>query len=284
MEKWKKEYEEIKVPEDLKEKMEEFIMKAKQQKRRAKKIRLYKTFGSMAAVMAIVLILPNTSATAAAAMQQLPILGDFFKVVTVREYQLDGDRNMADVKVPEVVADENADAGDEAVQEAKQSAESINFDIQEETDKVINEFKKNLEEYGDETYQDLMIDSKVLTNDDKWFSLELLIYQGAGSGYEQHRHYTIDKTTGKRVSLKDICGDDYVETISEQVKQQMRERMAADENVYYWVDDEDIPEINFQQIREDQDFYVNGDGKVVVCFDEYEVAPGYMGCVEFTIE
>ena len=129
-----------------------------------------------------------------------------------------------------------------------------------------------------------MVDSEVLTDDERWFSLGLVLYQGAGSGYERHRHYTIDKTTGKRAVLSDFYGEDYVQTISEEVKKQMKERMEADENVVYWLENEDIPEWNFQVIAEDQDFYVNSSGQVVICFDEYEVAPGYMGCVEFVME
>ena len=129
-----------------------------------------------------------------------------------------------------------------------------------------------------------MVDSKVLTDDERWFSLELVLYQGAGSGYERRRHYTIDKTTGKRAQLSEFFGEDYVETISEEVKTQMRKRMAEDENLTYWIDNEDIPEWNFTSISDNQDFYINKDGKAVICFDEYEVAPGYMGCVEFVME
>ena len=39
-----------------------------------------------------------------------------------------------------------------------------------------------MEEYGEEGYQDLIIDSKVLADNDCWFSLDLVLYQGAGSG------------------------------------------------------------------------------------------------------
>lgn len=31
------------------------------------------------------------------------------------------------------------------------------------------------------------------------------------------------------------------------------------------------------------DFYINDSGKLVLVFDEYEVAPGYMGVVSFEI-
>ena len=282
MEDWKKEYDNIKVPEEMREKLEQSINRAKEEKKRMKKITLYKTFGSMAAVLAIVLILPNTSQTAAAAMQQIPLLGNLFKVVTVRDYQVNEERNNADVKVPQVevdTADDNADS--DTVAQARASADAINFDINEETNKLIEEFKESLK--NEEGYQSLYIDSNVKLDTDNLFSLELILYQGAGSGYEQHKHYTVDKKTGKELSLKDLCGDDYIDTISEEIKTQMREQMAADETVQYWLDDPEVEEWNFDKIAEDQDFYVNEDGHIVVCFNEYDVAPGSMGCVEFTL-
>ena len=280
---WKKEYEEIKVPENMKERMEASIERAKMEKRKVKKVKLWKTCASAAAVLAIVLVLPNTSQTAAAAMQQIPLLGNLFKITTVREYQVDEERNMANVKVPQVEVQDategNTDA-DRAAQ-AKESADAINFDIEEETNKLIDEFKESMK--NEEGYQDIYIDSKVLTDNDRLFSLELILYQGAGSGYEQHKHYTVDKLTGKELTLKDLCGNDYVDTISEEVKKQMKEQMAADESVKYWLDDPDVPEWNFDKIAEDQDFYVDAEGHVVICFNEYDVAPGSMGCVEFTM-
>jgi len=281
LKKWKGEYENIQVPEELREKIEESIKRARKEKRKMKKRNIYKMLGSVAAVLAIMIILPNTSKTAAAAMQQMPILGDFFKVVTIREYQVDEERNMANVKVPEVRPTEDENRSEETMQQAQKSVEEINQAIQQETDKLIEEFKANLE--ADGGYQDIYSDSTVLTDDERWFSLELVLYQGAGSGYEQHRHYTIDKTTGKRAELKDFYGEDYIETISEQIKNQMREQMEKDENVIYFLDS-DMPEWDFKEIKEEQDFYINTDGKVVVCFDEYEVAPGYMGCVEFVLD
>ena len=280
---WKKEYEEIKVPENMKERMEASIARAKKDKRKVKKVKLWKTCTSAAAVLAIVLILPNTSQTAAAAMQQIPLLGNLFKITTVREYQVDEERNMANVKVPQVEVQDSTDGNTDAdtAAQAKKSADAINFDIEEETNKLIDEFKESMK--NEEGYQDIYIDSKVLTDNDRLFSLELILYQGAGSGYEQHKHYTVDKKTGKELSLKDLCGDDYIDTISEEIKTQMREQMAADETVQYWLDDPEVEEWNFDKIAEDQDFYVNEDGHIVVCFNEYDVAPGSMGCVEFTL-
>lgn len=55
----------------------------------------------------------------------------------------------------------------------------------------------------------------------------------------------------------------------------------------YWVRDgegveEDLIEV-FETIKEDQNFYITEQGKLVIAFDKYEVAPGYMGLVEFEI-
>ena len=283
MEKWKREYDRIVVPEKGKEKMEEAVMRAKEKKERIRRKRRIRSVGSAAAVFAILLILPNTSRTAAAAMQQIPVLGNFFQVVTIREYQVDEERYQADVKVPEGVPEHMDGMSEETAQQTKETTDAINFDIRQATEELIEEFKSTMEEFED-GYGDIIVDSEVLTDDEKWFSLDLVLYQGAGSGYERHRHYTIDKTTGRRAELSDFFGEDYVETISEEVRAQMRKRMAEDENVTYWIDYEDVPEWNFESIAEDQDFYVNKDGKVVICFNEYEVAPGYMGCVEFVME
>ncbi len=46
----------------------------------------------------------------------------------------------------------------------------------------------------------------------------------------------------------------------------------------------DMPELNWQGIKEDQNFYFDAGGNLVIVFDEYEVAPGYMGAQEFTVD
>ena len=76
---------------------------------------------------------------------------------------------------------------------------------------------------------------------------------------------------------------DYITAISEDIKLQMTEQMKADENVVYNLNCE-VSEDNFEHIATDQNFYINQDGKLVIVFDEYEVAPGFMGCPEFIID
>lgn len=52
--------------------------------------------------------------------------------------------------------------------------------------------------------------------------------------------------------------------------------------MYFYNTGEDYVD-EFNLITGDESFYFNENGEIVIVFDEYEVAPGYMGAVEFTI-
>ena len=86
------------------------------------------------------------------------------------------------------------------------------------------------------------------------------------------------------IRLKDLFQEnaDYQAVISENIKTQMKQQMTEDENKIYWLNS-DIPDENFTSISDDVNFYVNESGKLNIVFDEYQVAPGYMGVVTFEI-
>ncbi|MDE7283007.1 MAG: DUF3298 domain-containing protein [Lachnospiraceae bacterium] len=258
------------------------------ERRNAKFIRLAV---AAAVLIGIFMILPNTSAAVANAMEQIPVIGQLVKVVTFRDYEYETDRNMADIKVPEIKPDiqtENGQVEDgqlnnsDVLENLEHTTEEINAEIQEITDKLIEEFEANLE--YEEGYQDVIVTSEVLSTTADYFTLKLICYQGAGSGYEWNYYYTIDLNTGERLKLKDLFkeGADYITPISENIKKQMQEQMDKDENVYYWLNDE-IVDWNFKSITDETSFYLNEKDNVVIGFNEGEVAPMYMGTVEFEI-
>ncbi len=262
----------------LNRKMEETKKRNKNERNKKRWIRFSAT---AAALVGAFLILPNTSVTIANAMEQIPVIGQLVKVVTFRNYEYETDRNMADVEVPEIVLKEPAK--DTQVQETlERSTEEINAEIQKITDEMVEFFESNLED--EEGYQDIMVKSEVLATTQDYFTLKLICYQGAGSGAQWNYYYTIDLNTGERLKLKDIFveGADYITPISENIKEQMQAQMDADEMVYYWLNDE-IEEWNFKSITEETSFYLNEKDNVVIGFDEGDVAPMYMGCVEFEI-
>lgn len=288
----KEEYEKPQMSQkqlgELRAKMKEADRMNNKERRNAKFIRLVV---AAAVLIGVFMILPNTSAAVANAMEQIPVIGQLVKVVTFRDYEYETDRNMADIKVPEIKPDiqtENGQIEDgqlnnsDVLENLEHTTEEINAEIQEITDKLIEEFEANLE--YEEGYQDIVVTSEVLSTTDDYFTLKLICYQGAGSGYEWNYYYTIDLNTGERLKLKDLFkeGADYITPISENIKKQMQEQMDQDENVYYWLNDE-IVEWNFKSITDETSFYLNEKDNVVIGFNEGDVAPMYMGTVEFEI-
>ena len=262
----------------LKKKMKE----ARRMEQRARnKKRIIRTVSAAAAVVAAFVILPNTSASIALAMEQIPVIGNLVEVVTFRDYSYETDRNMADIQVPEIQVSDQADTG-EVQDKLNKTTEEINAEIQRISEGLIAEFEAGLE--YEEGYQDVVVNSEVLTTTQDYFTLKLLCYQGAGSGYAWNYYYTIDLNTGERLKLKDIFkeGADYIIAISENIKEQMQAQMDADDSVYYWLHDE-IEEWNFKSITDETSFYINEKGNVVIGFNEGDVAPMYMGTVEFEI-
>lgn len=275
------------IPAEGLEKMKFAIKTAKLVKAK-RRTRIKKRFTQMAtaALVFMLVAIPNVSAEAADAMSEIPIIGVFCEAVTFRDYHYSSERFQADVSVPEIIESTEDAYGQRRV--IDKDTKDINNRIRAIADKLIGEFKSGLEENGD-GYANLYINYEILHTTDEYFTLKLITFQGAGSGFEQNYYYTIDVDTGKEVMLSDMfpSGIDYVGLISENIKQQMRERMENTESgAMYWVDIEKtdpIYEWSFTQIASEQQFYVNADGELVISFDEGEVAPMYMGTQEFVI-
>ena len=267
----KTEYERVKMPEFQAAQLKETILRAKADNRRAAARR--KSLAGIAAAIALLIALPNASPTVARAMSDVPVLGGIIRVVTFRNYTYEDERHSAQIDAPQLIVD-----GDAAL---ANTTDEINAEIAKITAELTDEFQKSLQEDG---YLDMKIRSEIVTATEDIFTLRLICYQAAASGYEENRYYTINLRTGERLRLSDLFADgaDYVTPISEEIKRQMRERMAADENETYWLDSGD-PEWDFNAIEPDAEFYLNEHGELVISFNEGDAAPMYMGVVTFAI-
>lgn len=277
----KKEYMGVKAPQKGKEKVINAMEKAIKDKNRKKTILFRKRLTAAAAVVAVAIILPNTNASVAMAMENIPVIGGLFKVVTFRNYEYDDGHRSAKVDVPQLAMEESPDM---AAPQAMAGINELNKNVEDYTNMLIEKFEAEAETIG-EGYQGLDITYDVVMDTADWFTLKIDVLETQASGYEQHKYYHIDKRTGNIATLKDLFIDnaDYISPISEEIKRQMRENMAKDENLIYFLDSEITPEEDFVQIQPEQNFYFNENGDIVIAFDEYEVAPGYMGSLEFVI-
>ena len=232
-----------------------------------------------AAAAALFIMVPNISPVAAHAMAEIPLIGTLVKAITFRDYVDEQDHTRIDIQVPHI---EITEIEEENTTVSSEAASSINVDIDQIANAFIEKYQETLKE--ENPHLDIYMDYETIASTESYFTLKLNCFEASGGGYNWNKFYTIDCYTGKQLQLKDLFleGTDYITAISEDIIAQMKEQMASDENLIYFVDT-DMPGDNFTKIRPDQNFYINAENQLVIAFDEYEVAPGYMGTVEFVI-
>lgn len=281
------EYRSIPVPPAMKERVQTAICKTDEpsgrsseknnsakSSRRAPVIML-RTIQTTAAALLTITVLANLSPQTAYAMEKIPILGAITHVVTFRTYEKQEGKTEAKVEVPKIESENSSGFS--------QAAEKVNRSAEEYTNQIIEQFEADVAEDGSENPHALYSDYKVVTDNERFFTLRIDTLEIMASGAQSVKLYTIDKTTDQIVTLSDLFPDnnDYISFLSDAVKTQMRQNMEADSSLIYFLDQG--MDSDFTSIKPDQDFYINESGHLVLVFDEYEVAPGYMGIVEIEL-
>lgn len=235
-----------------------------------------------AAVVLCGIALPNISPVVAQATSRIPFLGVFFESVTFRNYEYNDETHIANVETPVIVAEgtSEADANDVAVME--QTAAEVNAQIADRVGELVTGFRETLESEG---YSALEVSHEVLTDSDRYYSIAVHAFTSQADGYEESDYYTIDKTTGQLVTLDDLYEGDYVTSISNELREKMLAANEAGEADYFIAGVDDIPEdLGFTQIAADQSFFIDSEGRTVICFNEGEVGPMSMGSVQITLD
>ena len=215
--------------------------------------------------------LPNVSVVYAKAMENIPIIGKLVEVLTIRNYFYSDGRHELDAEIPSV--------NDSS---ASNASELINMNVNELTSEIIQKFYAELEITENQGYGSIYIDYETITNTDQWFTLKLTVTEVTGSSNVCHVFYHIDRTKGKYVQFGDFIAKENFDTIEQIIIKQMKAQMAANANITYWVDSYELGE-SITSLDVNQNFYFNENGDFVIVYNKYEVAPGSMGCPEFTI-
>ena len=269
----KNEYERIPVPREARERMLAGIAQAKRENRRRSAVRLLgRTAAAGAAAAACMVLLVNVSPSVANAMERIPVIGAIARVVTLDTYKDQTNHFEADIQIPKVEGQE----GTETPQ--------VNISIEEYAQSLIRMYEQDLAASQGEGNYSLTSSYEVVTDNDRYLSLRINTTLVMASGTEFVKIFTVDKSTGQVITLAELLGNDpaRLTAVSESIKSQMAAQMAADESVMYFYQS-DTPEMDFKGLSGDESFYLDSQGQLVITFDEYEVAPGYMGAVEFTI-
>ena len=274
MDKLKSDYESIPVPKEAKERMLAGIARAKKEQKGEIIMKFVKkTGGAAAAAMIAITVLANATPALANAMEQIPVIGSIAKVVTFRTYEDKKDNFEADIKVPQVTIEGSGDAQVPA-----------NKTIEEYGNELIAMYEEELSRNNGEGHYGLDSRYEVVTDNSKYLCIRIDTTLTMASGTQYVKIFTIDKATGNILTLKDLFHDrpEMLDAVSNNIKSQMAEQMAKDDSVMYFYQSEMTDE-DFKGLTGDESYYFNENGELVIAFNEYDVAPGYMGAVQFTI-
>lgn len=275
----KKEYDNIEIPEELDLVVDNAIKKGKEESN----FNEGKSFFSpkrlcytAAAVLIVFASGVNINSTFAENMEKVPVIGSVARLINYRTYVVKEDGFEANINVAKV----------DGLDDEKLEKE-LNDKFIKEGQREYDSFLKEMEEIkadGGKGHIYLDTSYEVKTDNDDVFSVIYERYESNASSDLKYKSYTIDKKNKAVVSLESLFKDNsYIDTISNYIKSEMKRQMDIDENKVYFVDDKEVGDENFDKIDKAQNFYINNKGKLVILFDKYEVAPGYMGAVEFEI-
>lgn len=264
----KKDYDNIKIPKELDDVVNDALNSNI-------KYRKYQNKMVIAASLLLVVLGINISPAFAQTLSKIPIIGNLVKIITIKNYSIDENGYKASIDVPKISGLTD-----------KKLEYKLNSEFEKEGKKLYEDFLEEMEILkSDKVQGHSLVESwyEVLTDNEDLFSVVVYTHYAQGSSNTIRKFYNIDKKNETILSLEGMFkNNDYINVISQNIKEQMRDNMKKDKNKHYWIDDE-IKEMNFKFIDKNQDFYINKNGELVICFDKYDVAPGYMGLVEFTI-
>lgn len=239
---------------------------------------LRRSLATALASCACFVLLVNGSPSFAQAVYEVPVLGSLARIFTVTEYTINDKERVIDVRLPALENTGHTDLEQQINQE-------ISTRIQAVIDAAEARARETKEAYvatgGDpDDYMPVIIDVdyEVKCQNEQYLSFVVTETETRASAYTEFYTYNIDLETGKELSLRDLLGPNWMETVNAQVAEQIAERAQDPDNIY-WTEEQG----GFQGIEEDQPFYLNADGLPVVVFEKYEIAPGSMGSQEFVI-
>lgn len=201
----------------------------------------------------------------ASSLDKLPVIGSMVNIDKLKISFASGN-NELDASIPNIEYQNNVD-------------ERLNKEINKLTFRIIDSFFK---EFDDDNHHYTKIDYEVITDNYEWFTLKINVLETMASSSNFAKYYHINKKTNQLTKLSDLFKNgDYKEVLVQEIKKQMLERMSEDPTITYWIDDYD--DGTFKTIEDDQNFYFNKKGELVIFFNEYEVGPGSIGSQEFVI-
>lgn len=274
IDKLKENYNNIEIPKELDDVINDAFNESENKKLENNKkdwrrnMKNMKKWYASAAAVGLIIVSVNASSTFAKSLENIPVIGNIIRVVNFNNYRINKDGMDVSISLPEVSSD------------SKDLEYKLNKEFEKEGKEAYKKYEaevEKLEKEGKTTHKSAEMWSETVAENDKTLSVAIYNTETEASASTSRKIYNIDKKDKTILTLEGMFGNnDYVDVLSKNILSQMKERTKKDSNDVYFVD-------NTFKIKKDQPFYINDKGELVICFDEYEVAPGSAGLVEFVI-
>lgn len=274
IDKLKENYNNIEIPKELDDVINDAFNESENKKLENNKkdwrrnMKNMKKWYASAAAVGLIIVSVNASSTFAKSLENIPVIGNIIRVVNFNNYRIDKDGMDVSISLPEVSSD------------SKDLEYKLNKEFEKEGKEAYKKYEaevEKLEKEGKTTHKSAEMWSETIAENDKTLSAAIYNTETEASASTSRKIYNIDKKDKTILTLEGMFGNnDYVDVLSKNILSQMKERTKKDSNDVYFVD-------HTFKIKKDQPFYINDKGELVICFDEYEVAPGSAGLVEFVI-
>ena len=274
IDKLKENYNNIEIPKELDDVINDAFNESENKKLENNKkdwrrnMKNMKKWYASAAAVGLIIVSVNASSTFAKSLENIPVIGNIIRVVNFNNYRIDKDGMDVSISLPEVSSD------------SKDLEYKLNKEFEKEGKEAYKKYEAEvaeLEKEGKTTHKSAEMWTESIAENAKTVSVAIYNTETEASAATSRKIYNIDKKDKTILTLEGMFGNnDYVDVLSKNILSQMKERTKKDSNDVYFVD-------NTFKIKKDQPFYINDKGELVICFDEYEVAPGSAGLVEFVI-
>jgi len=283
MNKIREDYDHIEIPKELEMTVRRSVENFKKQKRNNKmknkmKNNMKNIMVTAAAAAIVFTGAVNMSPAFAESMTDIPVVGNIVRVVNFNQYKYDKGTYNADLQTPIIEGLKDEDF-----------QKSLNSRYLEENQALFQQFEKEvlqMEEFTEGGHIGIDTGFEIKTDNERILSIGRYVVNTVGSSSTTFRYDTVDKKNDIIITLPSLFkNENYIDAVSSDIKEQMKKQMKEDENKVYWLagETEIMGDEAFDKIGKNQQFYINEDSKLVISFDKYQVAPGYMGVTEFVI-
>jgi len=274
----KKIYDQIEVPDNLSEIIQQTVNETSPPRSTRHFFKLLVPL--TLAMTTVFVILLNTSPVLASNLSDIPLLTQIVKVLTFRNYQTMDEMKNIFVRIPVLENTGNNELEDR-----------INYEIKKQIDFSVSKSEQLAKELYDTYIQAgykpsqiepllVEVDYQTTFYNDRYLSFIIKKYENIpySTVDKEQYYYNVDLQTGGHITLRTLFGPDYLTKVGTEIYKQIESKKKEDGNMLFF------DEINiFEVLENEEKFYINEQGQVVISFDRYEIAPGYMGYPEFII-